>query len=107
MLHRAGLRYRVNLRIRDPRCIPDVVFTRARIAIFVDGCFWHGCELHGTAPKHNAMWWEEKLDRNRRRDQQIDEALRRAQWHVLRIWEHDDMAAAAATIHKTIRKIAR
>jgi DNA mismatch endonuclease (patch repair protein) len=67
---------------------PDFVFPRAKLAVFVDGCFWHGCPLHATWPKQNAYFWRNKLLGNRRRDRAVNRILRRAGWRVLRIWEH-------------------
>lgn len=68
---------------------PDFVFPRAGVAVFVDGCFWHGCPKHGTMPKSNRQYWRNKIDRNIKRDQQVSRKLRRAGWHVYRFWEHD------------------
>jgi len=68
---------------------PDFVFRRARVAVFVDGCFWHGCPRHGTKPKGNAAFWRKKLSGNRTRDALVNRALRRAGWRVIRIWEHE------------------
>ena len=67
---------------------PDFVFKRARLAVFVDGCFWHGCPRHGTRPKANAAFWRRKIAGNRARDRRVNRALQRAGWRVLRIWEH-------------------
>jgi DNA mismatch endonuclease (patch repair protein) len=91
-LHRHGLRFRKHLApIRGLRCRPDVVFTRARLAVFVDGCFWHRCPLHGSAPKANGQWWRLKLQANVDRDRRNDRALRDAEWTVLRLWEHQPL----------------
>ena len=80
-LFRAGLRYRVDYApVETPRRRADVVFTKARVAVFVDGCFWHGCPAHATSPKANASWWREKLDGNVRRDRDTDNRLRAAGW---------------------------
>jgi DNA mismatch endonuclease (patch repair protein) len=68
---------------------PDFVFAKARLAVFVDGCFWHGCPKHGTRPKGNAAFWLKKISGNQARDLQVNRALRRANWRVLRIWEHE------------------
>lgn len=68
------------------------------VAVFVDGCFWHRCPLHGTLPKANADWWLAKLDRNVERDRETDLLLVASGWQVLRFWEHEEPAAAAATI---------
>lgn len=98
-LHRRGLRFFVD---RAPmpsmRRRADVLFPRRQIAVYVDGCFWHGCPIHGTSPKANARWWREKLDRNRRRDQETDRILNAAGWTVVRVWEHEDPEEAAIRI---------
>jgi DNA mismatch endonuclease (patch repair protein) len=98
-LHRRGLRYRVDLPLPGlPRRRADIVFTRARIAIFVDGCFWHSCPDHATRPSHNAEWWSEKLARNVARDRETDERLTSAGWTVMRFWEHADPVEAADAV---------
>lgn len=98
-LHRRGLRFFVN---RAPlptvRRRADVVFPRLRVAVYVDGCFWHGCPLHGTWPKANADWWREKIERNQRRDRDTNAQLDAACWCVVRIWEHESMDSAAKGI---------
>lgn len=94
-LHRAGLRYRCDLRIDLPggkRVRPDVVFTLRRIAVFVDGCFWHSCPEHGRAPSSNTGYWSPKLARNRERDRENSALLRAAGWTVIRLWEHEEPA---------------
>lgn len=99
-LHRAGLRYRVDHPIRagEVRVRPDVVFTRRRIAVFVDGCFWHSCPDHSSTPKSNLDYWGPKLAANVARDRRVDAVLEAHGWVVLRFWEHDDPAGAAETI---------
>lgn len=87
-LHRRGLRFRVN--VRNLPGSPDIAFTRARIAVFIDGCFWHGCPIHGRLPKSNREWWIEKLRRNQERDFEKDRALEVMGWLPLHYWEHDD-----------------
>jgi len=86
---------------------PDFVFPRARVAVFVDGCFWHGCPKHGRNPASNREYWLPKLARNRARDIAITKALRRAGWRVLRLWEHDlsDSARAVRKVRSTILRI--
>lgn len=85
-LWKRGLRYRVHYGITGR---PDIVFVRARVAVFVDGCFWHGCPEHSMKPKQNAAFWEEKIRKNIERDQEISIALEKAGWRVLRFWEHE------------------
>ena len=68
---------------------PDFVFPRLKLAVFVDGCFWHGCPLHATQPKQNAEFWQAKIAKNRLRDQLVTRTLRRAGWRVVRFWEHE------------------
>jgi DNA mismatch endonuclease (patch repair protein) len=79
------------------------VFTRARVAVFVDGCFWHGCSDHHRPARRNADFWTEKVDANRRRDAQTDAALREAGWTVVRVWEHEDPNAAANRVRDLVR----
>lgn len=91
-MHRAGLRYRVDfpIRVEGRRPIrPDVVFTRARVAVFIDGCFWHGCPEHGRMPSSNAIYWAAKIELNQERDRAQTTALRAEGWYVIRIWEHE------------------
>lgn len=98
-LHALGFRFRVDYRLeRSLRCRGDIVFTRAKVAVFVDGCFWHGCPVHATAPKNNALWWAEKLAANVARDQRNTLALRELGWAVVRIWEHEEVDIAVARI---------
>jgi DNA mismatch endonuclease (patch repair protein) len=100
-LHRIGLRYRVN--IADLPGKPDIVFTRARIAIFVDGCFWHSCPEHAVAPKANADWWNRKFAATRARDSRNVSLLQSAGWRVVRVWEHEDASTAARRIARLWR----
>lgn len=101
-LHRRGLRYRVNVRALPGR--PDIALTRARIAVFVDGCFWHGCPDHAVAPKANAEWWRSKLDANIARDRRTEERLRESGWLVIRAWEHENPADVADVVERTWRE---
>jgi DNA mismatch endonuclease (patch repair protein) len=96
-LHRRGLRFRKDLPLRVPGRVvrPDVVFTRARVAVFVDGCFWHACPIHGNQPRANTEYWRPKLARNVARDRAVDSALQAAGWRVLRAWEHEPPASVA------------
>jgi DNA mismatch endonuclease (patch repair protein) len=80
----------------------DLTFVRAKVAVFVDGCFWHGCPRHATWPKANAGWWRDKIDQNRRRDADTNRQLRRAGWKVIRIWEHEDLHLAAGRVARAL-----
>ncbi|MFF5171549.1 very short patch repair endonuclease [Micromonospora sp. NPDC000089] len=102
-LHRRGLRFRVNHPALPGR--PDVAFTRVRLAVFVDGCFWHRCPLHGVMPKNNRAWWEAKLQRNVERDHEKDIALAALGWHVQHFWEHQKPATVADEIEATWRNL--
>jgi DNA mismatch endonuclease, patch repair protein len=103
-LHAAGLRYRVDCQpIPDTRRRADIIFTRQKIAVFVDGCFWHSCPKHATFPNANAEWWATKLEQNRLRDTETNRLLTDAGWTVVRVWEHDDPEHAAIVIHQLIR----
>ena len=104
-LHRLGLRYRLDKRPADSlRTRADIVFGPARIAVFVDGCFWHGCPEHATQPRNNATWWRTKIDANRNRDRRNTAALEEVGWHVVRVWEHDDAVEAARRIEELVRR---
>lgn len=89
-LYRMGLRYRKNwpLRTRTTAVTPDIVFIGARVAVFIDGCFWHCCPEHFRMPQSNTEYWEAKLTRNRARDREVEEALAEDGWRVARFWEH-------------------
>jgi DNA mismatch endonuclease (patch repair protein) len=103
-LHRRGLRYRVNVQIAGlGRTRPDIVFTKAKIVVFVDGCFWHRCPIHATFPKVNEQWWADKLEKNVLRDRATDRALQDVGWTVVRVWEHEDPVEAADKIERLIR----
>jgi len=98
-LHRAGLRFRKNSRpIAGLRCEVDVVFPRLKVAVLVDGCFWHGCPIHATRPAINREWWAAKLNRNIERDRSNDQRLRAAGWTVIRLWEHEPLDIAVARV---------
>jgi DNA mismatch endonuclease (patch repair protein) len=109
-LHAMGLRYRVHMPVPGlPRRRVDIMFTRARVAVFVDGCFWHRCPEHATDPVTRGAWWRRKLEGNVKRDRETDDHLRRLGWTVVRFWEHEDMAKAARRVAdvlaaKTARK---
>jgi DNA mismatch endonuclease (patch repair protein) len=103
-VHRRGLRYRVDHplpMLRRRRA--DMLFPRARVAVFVDGCFWHGCPEHASAPRSNGAWWRRKLEANVARDRDTDRVLSEAGWVVLRFWEHEEPEAAAVRIEREVR----
>ncbi|MEU8089305.1 very short patch repair endonuclease [Micromonospora chalcea] len=103
-LHREGLRYRVGLPVTGlPRRTIDIAFTRVKLAVFVDGCFWHGCPQHATWPKANAAWWEAKILKNRERDRETTRQLEGAGWTVIRIWEHESAESAAGRLVDAVR----
>lgn len=98
-LHALGCRFRVQFKVEGlPRRKVDIAFPKRRLAVFVDGCFWHGCPDHGTRPKTNEEWWEWKLKRNRSRDEDTNERLAELGWRVVRVWEHEDPDLAAAKV---------
>ncbi|MEJ2856623.1 MULTISPECIES: very short patch repair endonuclease [unclassified Saccharothrix] len=102
-LHRLGLRYRVHQRpIKAVRREADVVFGPAKVAVFVDGCFWHGCPDHGTWPKRNSDFWRTKIETNQARDANTDHLLAEAGWLAVRVWEHEDPTTAATRIHTAV-----
>jgi DNA mismatch endonuclease (patch repair protein) len=90
----------MRFRLHDRRLpgTPDIVMAGARLAVFLDGCFWHACPLHGSVPKNNHEWWTAKLDRNVERDCEKDAQLNAIGWHPIHVWEHEDPAAAAELI---------
>jgi len=105
-VHALGLRYRVSTRpLPKVRRTADLVFTKAKIAVFMDGCFWHGCPEHHTKSATNAAYWAEKVRRNRERDRETDRLLNEAGWTVIRVWEHEDPVAAAERIAHQVRKL--
>ncbi|MFC9253202.1 very short patch repair endonuclease [Amycolatopsis thailandensis] len=104
-LHQLGFRYRKDHRLDLPtgvRVRPDIVFTRRKVAIFVDGCFWHVCPEHGREPTRNEWYWTPKLRRNIERDRLADAALVDAGWRVVRIWEHEDVQSAVDKVREIV-----
>ncbi len=100
-LHRMGYRYRKDHRLdldAGVRVRPDIVFTRRRVAVFVDGCFWHVCPEHGKNPVVNEWYWTPKLRRNIERDRAANTALAAAGWQVVRVWEHESLEAAISAV---------
>lgn len=104
LAHARGLRYRVDAKpLPDLNRRADLVFTRAKIAVFIDGCYWHGCPAHGTAAKTNAAYWSAKIARNRERDADTNEQLTDAGWLVVRAWEHEDPEVVVARVFDAVR----
>jgi DNA mismatch endonuclease (patch repair protein) len=102
-LYRQGLRYRVGFEIsKKPRRVADIAFPGLKIAVFVDGCFWHGCPEHATWPKKNAEFWRQKIETNRARDVDTNARLREAGWTVLRFWRHECPIEAAKIISRHV-----
>jgi DNA mismatch endonuclease, patch repair protein len=99
-LHAMGYRYRKDHRLDLPlrRVRPDIAFTRRKVAVFIDGCFWHACPDHGSKPKSNEWYWSPKLAKNVERDRAADDALAQAGWTVVRLWEHVPLTDAVALV---------
>ncbi|WP_435272535.1 very short patch repair endonuclease [Streptomyces parvulus] len=103
LVHAAGLRYRVAARpLPDLRRTADMVFRSAKVAVFIDGCYWHGCPEHYVPPKTNSGYWSEKVVCNVTRDRDTDDRLREAGWLVLRFWEHEPSGVCADKIAATV-----
>ena len=103
-LFKRGLRFRVNYAVPHlPRRSVDIAFTRLRVAVFVNGCFWHACPEHSTWPSANAGWWRAKLEKNRERDDETDRHLAESGWMVIRVWEHEDLVVAAAAVEEAVK----
>ncbi|WP_456849626.1 very short patch repair endonuclease [Bradyrhizobium sp. USDA 4504] len=103
-LFREGFRFRVHYRVPGvARRSIDVAFVGSRLAVFLDGCFWHGCPQHATWPARNADFWRQKIEANRKRDRETDALLAATGWRVVRIWEHEDTDAAVARIRDVVK----
>lgn len=103
LLHAAGLRYRVAAQpLTEHRFTADLVFRRARVAVFIDGCFWHGCPAHHRLPTTNGSYWKGKVEINQARDRRVEALLSESGWTVLRFWEHEDPDAVAHQIQSTV-----
>jgi len=103
-LHRIGLRFRIHHRpVAEARAEADVAFPAQRIAVMIDGCFWHRCPIHGTSPKRNSGWWDDKLAANVARDVRLGRALDAAGWLVLRFWEHEDVGHIVECVQTAVR----
>ncbi|MEV6275701.1 very short patch repair endonuclease [Nocardia sp. NPDC051832] len=105
-LHRLGYRYRKDLRLDlgSAKVRPDIVFTARKVAVFVDGCFWHVCPQHGRQPTMNEWYWTPKLRRNIERDRAADVALAEAGWRVVRLWEHEPVEDAVTAVIEVLRR---
>jgi len=104
-LHARGLRYRIHVPVlTKPRRVADVAFSGLRVAVFVDGCFWHGCPRHATWPKQNAEFWRAKILANQKRDRDTDERLRAEGWKVVRAWAHEPPERVAAKVARIVEK---
>ena len=107
-VHRLGLRYKVAVRpIPEIRRTADLVFFRQKVAVFLDGCYWHGCPTHYIPSHSNVSYWSERIDANKRRDIETNLLLIEAGWFVIRVWEHDDIRVAAAAIEAAVRQARR
>lgn len=105
-LHRRGLRFRKHVRpIRGLACTVDVAFPRERLAVFIDGCYWHLCPEHASYPKANAAWWRTKLEGNRDRDRRNEAALAEGGWTVLRVWEHEELATVVMRVTRALEAL--
>lgn len=104
-LHKKGLRYRIDVKpLKELNRRADIVFRPTKVAVFVDGCFWHGCPTHGTKAKANAEFWRLKIERNQERDVDTNKQLEKAGWIVIRVWEHEDPIEASEKIYEVIIK---
>jgi DNA mismatch endonuclease, patch repair protein len=105
LLHHLGYRYRIDHPLPGLRRRGDIVFPGDRLAVFVDGCFWHACPEHQSWPKQNADWWRQKILGNVERDRDTDRRLSEAGWTVVRVWEHEPPEDAARRVSRTIRRL--
>ena len=104
-LHRKGLRFRIDEKpIKELNRKADIIFRSAKVAVFVDGCFWHGCPIHGTQAKANAEFWQNKIEQNQARDLDTNEQLKKAGWRVVRVWEHEDPVRMSQKIYNIVAK---
>lgn len=104
-LEERELTFAVDVRLgKETRRRADILFEDTRVAVFVDGCFWHGCPVHGTWPKQNAEFWRNKIETNQRRDADTDRRLTEAGWQVIRVWEHEDMSETAQRIAEALHQ---
>ena len=101
--HKAGFRYRKHYKGLVGK--PDVAFPSKKVAIFIDGCFWHGCRTHSRTPFSNVAFWEEKLNRNRKRDREITRKVKKAGWKIVRIWEHTIKKRPTHAVEKIMKAL--
>jgi DNA mismatch endonuclease (patch repair protein) len=107
-LRAAGLRFRTDSRPeKNIRCTADITFPKAKVCVFIDGCFWHGCPRHFTTPKTNRAWWKEKIAANRDRDARQARLLRKRGWRVLRVWEHQTTESAGINLRRLVVRLGR
>ena len=99
-----GYRYSLHRPIPSTRRTIDIALVRHRVAVFVDGCFWHGCPRHGSTPSNNAVWWIRKLEANRQRDADTNRILKSQGWTVVRVWEHETVSVAANRVRRAVDK---
>jgi len=105
-MYRIGLRYRIDYEVlKKPRRVADVAFPSRKIAVFVDGCFWHGCPEHATWPKRNAEFWRQKIEANRQRDADTNARLQANGWTPLRFWSHESPVEAAEAVARMVAKV--
>ena len=104
-LHRKGLRFRTDVKpVKELNRKADILFRPAKVAVFVDGCFWHGCPIHGTQAKKNAAFWQQKIRQNQERDKDTVIQLQAAGWRVIRVWEHEDLEKTSQEIYDIVAK---
>ena len=103
-LHHKGLRFRIDTKpIKELNRRADIVFRSVKVAVFIDGCFWHGCPIHGTQAKANAEFWRNKIEQNQKRDRDTNIKLEKAGWTVIRVWEHEDPIGASEKIYAIVK----
>jgi DNA mismatch endonuclease, patch repair protein len=104
LLHSSGLRYRVDLRVEAGgiKVRGDIVFPRQKVIVLVNGCFWHGCPVHGNTPTRNGLYWSAKLAGNKKRDRRVRRSLSQHGWEVVSAWEHEDPISVASRISSTV-----
>lgn len=102
LLHAKGLRFRVHYSLAGVRTKPDIAFTQAKVAVFIDGCFWHGCPTHGTMAKTNTEFWSAKIAANRDRDIRSTRSLTDLGWRVVRLWSHEPLPVMERRVREAL-----